>query len=54
MIESSDRFSRGGCVVDYPILKLALNRLGNRLIQLLFQIAAMISPMHLRNVLAEP
>lgn len=33
------RFSRGGCVVDYPILKLVLNRLGNRLIQLLFQIA---------------
>lgn len=33
------RFSRGGCVRGYPILKLALNRVGNRLIQLLFQIA---------------
>jgi dolichol-phosphate mannosyltransferase len=30
------RFSRGGRVVDYPALKLALNRLGNRFIQLLF------------------
>jgi dolichol-phosphate mannosyltransferase len=31
------RFSRGGRVVDYPILKLVLNRLGNRFIQLLFR-----------------
>src|SRR5215469_6238665 len=31
------RFSRGGRVVDYPILKLLLNRLGNRFIQLLFR-----------------
>jgi hypothetical protein len=28
------RFSRGGRVVDYPRLKLVLNRLGNRFIQL--------------------
>jgi dolichol-phosphate mannosyltransferase len=33
------RFARGGRVVDYPILKLVLNRLGNRFIQLLFRIA---------------
>jgi dolichol-phosphate mannosyltransferase len=32
------RFSRGGRVVDYPGLKLVLNRLGNRFIQLLFHI----------------
>jgi len=31
------RFSRGGRVVDYPPLKLVLNRLGNRFIQLLFR-----------------
>jgi dolichol-phosphate mannosyltransferase len=33
------RFSRGGCVQGYPLLKLALNRLGNRFIQLLFRIS---------------
>lgn len=33
------RFSRGGRVVDYPALKLVLNRLGNRFIQLLFRIS---------------
>jgi dolichol-phosphate mannosyltransferase len=33
------RFSRGGCVQGYPILKLVLNRLGNRFIQLLFRIS---------------
>src|SRR6516165_8424059 len=33
------RFSRGGHVVDYPALKLILNRLGNRFIQLLFRIS---------------
>jgi dolichol-phosphate mannosyltransferase len=33
------RFSRGGSVVDYPALKLVLNRLGNRFIQLLFRIS---------------
>jgi dolichol-phosphate mannosyltransferase len=33
------RFSRGGRVVDYPRLKLVLNRLGNRFIQLLFRIS---------------
>lgn len=33
------RFSRGGRVVEYPALKLILNRLGNRFIQLLFRIA---------------
>ena len=32
------RFSRGGRAVDYPALKLFLNRLGNRFIQLLFRI----------------
>ena len=44
------RFSRGGRVVDYPALKLVLNRLGNRFIQLLFRFPAMISPMHLRCI----
>jgi dolichol-phosphate mannosyltransferase len=34
------RFSRGGCVIDYPLLKLVLNRLGNRFIQLLFRISS--------------
>ena len=33
------RFSRGGRVVGYPPLKLILNRLGNRFIQLLFRIS---------------
>jgi len=33
------RFGRGGRVVDYPGLKLVLNRLGNRFIQLLFRIS---------------
>jgi dolichol-phosphate mannosyltransferase len=33
------RFSRGGRVVDYPGLKLVLNRLGNRFIQLMFRIS---------------
>jgi dolichol-phosphate mannosyltransferase len=33
------RFSRGGCAEGYPILKLTLNRLGNRFIQLLFRIS---------------
>jgi len=33
------RFSRGGRVVDYPAVKLVLNRLGNRFIQLLFRIS---------------
>jgi dolichol-phosphate mannosyltransferase len=33
------RFGRGGRVVNYPILKLILNRLGNRFIQLLFRIS---------------
>lgn len=33
------RFGRGGRVVDYPALKLILNRLGNRFIQLLFRIS---------------
>jgi dolichol-phosphate mannosyltransferase len=33
------RFSRGGRTEDYPILKLVLNRLGNRFIQLLFRIS---------------
>jgi dolichol-phosphate mannosyltransferase len=33
------RFSRGGRAVDYPSLKLVLNRLGNRFIQLLFRIS---------------
>jgi dolichol-phosphate mannosyltransferase len=33
------RFNRGGRVVDYPILKLVLNRLGNRFIQVPFRIA---------------
>ena len=32
------RFSRGGRAVDYPRLKLLLNRLGNKFIQLLFRI----------------
>jgi dolichol-phosphate mannosyltransferase len=32
------RFSRGGRTVDYPRLKLVLNRLGNKFIQLLFRI----------------
>jgi dolichol-phosphate mannosyltransferase len=32
------RFSRGGRVIDYPPMKLVLNRLGNRFIQLLFRI----------------
>jgi dolichol-phosphate mannosyltransferase len=32
------RFSHGGRVVDYPHLKLVLNRLGNTFIQLLFRI----------------
>jgi dolichol-phosphate mannosyltransferase len=32
------RFSRGGSTVDYPRLKLVLNRLGNKFIQLLFRI----------------
>ena len=32
------RFSRGGRTVDYPPLKLVLNRLGNKFIQLLFRI----------------
>jgi dolichol-phosphate mannosyltransferase len=34
------RFSRGGRVIDYPPLKLVLNRLGNRFIQLLFRISS--------------
>lgn len=34
------RFGRGGRVVDYPPLKLILNRLGNRFIQLLFRISS--------------
>jgi dolichol-phosphate mannosyltransferase len=34
------RFSRGGRAVDYPALKLVLNRLGNRFIQLLFRISS--------------
>jgi dolichol-phosphate mannosyltransferase len=33
------RFGRGGRVVGYPALKLVLNRLGNRFIQLLFRIS---------------
>jgi dolichol-phosphate mannosyltransferase len=33
------RFTRGGRVVDYPGLKLVLNRLGNRFIQVLFRIS---------------
>jgi len=33
------RVSRGGRVVGYPTLKLVLNRLGNRFIQLLFRIS---------------
>jgi dolichol-phosphate mannosyltransferase len=33
------RFRRGGCAQGYPILKLTLNRLGNRFIQLLFRIS---------------
>jgi dolichol-phosphate mannosyltransferase len=33
------RFRRGGCAKGYPILKLTLNRLGNRFIQLLFRIS---------------
>jgi dolichol-phosphate mannosyltransferase len=33
------RFSRGGRAEGYPILKLTLNRLGNRFIQLLFRIS---------------
>jgi dolichol-phosphate mannosyltransferase len=32
------RFRHGGCAEGYPIVKLALNRLGNRFIQLLFRI----------------
>jgi dolichol-phosphate mannosyltransferase len=32
------RFSRGGRAMDYPRLKLLLNRLGNKFIQLLFRI----------------
>jgi len=32
------RFMRGGGVIDYPWLKLRFNRLGNRLIRLLFKI----------------
>jgi putative flippase GtrA len=38
MIACSGRVGRGGRVVDYPVLKLVLNRLGNRFIQLLFRI----------------
>jgi len=34
------RFSHGGRVIDYPPLKLVLNRLGNRFIQLLFHISS--------------
>jgi dolichol-phosphate mannosyltransferase len=33
------RFSHGGRAVDYPRLKLVLNRLGNRFIQLLFRVS---------------
>jgi dolichol-phosphate mannosyltransferase len=32
------RFGRGGRTIDYPRLKLVLNRLGNKFIQLLFRI----------------
>jgi dolichol-phosphate mannosyltransferase len=32
------RFGRGGRVVDYPLPKLVLNRIGNKFIQLLFRI----------------
>jgi dolichol-phosphate mannosyltransferase len=32
------RFSGGGRVVDYPVVKRVLNRLGNKFIQLLFRI----------------
>jgi dolichol-phosphate mannosyltransferase len=32
------RFMRGGGVIDYPWIKLRLNRLGNRFIRLLFKI----------------
>jgi dolichol-phosphate mannosyltransferase len=32
------RFARGGRMVGYPLLKLVLNRLGNKFIQLLFRI----------------
>jgi dolichol-phosphate mannosyltransferase len=30
------RFMRGGCTIGYPFMKLVLNRLGNKFIQLLF------------------
>ncbi len=33
------RFVRGGRTVDYPLVKLVLNRFGNKLIQMLFRIA---------------
>jgi len=50
------RFGRGGRVVDYPALKLILNRLGNRFIQLLFRIScddiSNAFKMYRRNVIA--
>jgi dolichol-phosphate mannosyltransferase len=50
------RFGRGGRVVDYPALKLILNRLGNRFIQLLYRIScddiSNAFKMYRRNVIA--
>jgi dolichol-phosphate mannosyltransferase len=50
------RFARGGRVVGYPALKLILNRLGNRFIQLLFNIScddiSNAFKMYRRNVIA--